>query len=162
MLALVGEFHAAFEINEPAEPVILGLTEPVKDALRAAADAIREASRFLHQECEANDGATPLMRSHLMSEELAEFMEAMADGNLVQVLHELEDCEVVHKGSVRSLGLTTRYPDGQMLVHEANMSKLGPDGKPIKNAAGRILKGPNFKKADLSVLFEPGYVPGER
>jgi predicted HAD superfamily Cof-like phosphohydrolase len=47
------------------------------------------------------------------------------------------------------------YPDAQLAIHNANMSKLGPDGKPLKNAAGRVVKGPNFKKADLSPLFGP-------
>jgi predicted HAD superfamily Cof-like phosphohydrolase len=97
------------------------------------------------------------MRGHLMSEELSEFLEAMADGNLVQVLHELEDCEVVQKGSVRCLGLASVYPEGALAIHNANMSKLGPDGRPLKNAAGRILKGPNFKKADLTDLIDPAY-----
>lgn len=34
-------------------------------------------------------------------------------------------------------------------VHRSNMSKLGPDGKPIKRADGKILKGPNFTPPDL-------------
>lgn len=157
MLEYVGEFHQAFEINEPDHPSLPGLTPGVIEGLREAAAGIRAYSAYLHKLCEHHDGAPPLMRSHLMAEELAEFMEAMADGNLVQVLHELEDCEVVQKGSVRSLGLASVYPDGQIAVHNANMSKLGPDGRPIKNAAGRILKGPNFKKADLTDLIDPAY-----
>jgi predicted HAD superfamily Cof-like phosphohydrolase len=155
MLEYVGEFHEAFEIPEPAGPTITHLTPQVLIALSIAAATIRSASQFLHLKCEANNGATPLMRGHLMAEELAEFLEAMAAGDLVAALHELVDCEVVHKGSVRSLGLTDIYPDAQLAIHNANMSKLGPDGKPLKNAAGRVVKGPNFKKADLSPLFGP-------
>lgn len=34
-------------------------------------------------------------------------------------------------------------------VHRSNMSKLGPDGKPIKREDGKILKGPNFEAPDL-------------
>ena len=34
-------------------------------------------------------------------------------------------------------------------VHRSNMSKLGPDGKPIKREDGKILKGPNFTPPDL-------------
>lgn len=37
-------------------------------------------------------------------------------------------------------------------VHESNMSKLGEDGKPIKRADGKILKGPNYWVPDLSGL----------
>lgn len=37
-------------------------------------------------------------------------------------------------------------------VHKSNMSKLGDDGKPIKDKNGKILKGPNYKEPDLSFL----------
>lgn len=36
-------------------------------------------------------------------------------------------------------------------VHKSNMSKL-VDGKPMKNAAGKVQKGPNYKPPDLSFL----------
>ena len=35
-------------------------------------------------------------------------------------------------------------------VHKSNLSKLGDDGKPIKREDGKILKGPNYKPADMS------------
>lgn len=37
-------------------------------------------------------------------------------------------------------------------VHKSNMSKLGDDGKPIFREDGKVLKGPNYKKPDLSDL----------
>lgn len=39
-------------------------------------------------------------------------------------------------------------------VHRSNMSKLGPDGKPIRREDGKILKGPNYSKADLTFVTE--------
>jgi hypothetical protein len=36
------------------------------------------------------------------------------------------------------------------LVHQANMSKMGPDGKPIRREDGKILKSENYRPADLS------------
>jgi len=39
-------------------------------------------------------------------------------------------------------------------VHLSNMSKLGLDGKPIKNAQGKVIKGPNYKKPKLTDLVE--------
>lgn len=38
-------------------------------------------------------------------------------------------------------------------VHASNMSKAGPDGKPMLNGAGRVLKGPNYFKPDLAKLI---------
>jgi len=37
-------------------------------------------------------------------------------------------------------------------VHASNMSKLGEDGKPIRREDGKIMKGPNYIKPDLSDL----------
>lgn len=37
-------------------------------------------------------------------------------------------------------------------VHESNMSKLGADGKPILNEAGRVVKGPNYRRPDLAAV----------
>ena len=39
-------------------------------------------------------------------------------------------------------------------VHESNMSKLGADGKPILREDGKVLKGPNYKKPDLTDLIK--------
>ena len=39
-------------------------------------------------------------------------------------------------------------------VHNSNLSKLGPDGKPILNEAGRVVKGPNYRKPDLKKVWE--------
>lgn len=42
-------------------------------------------------------------------------------------------------------------------VHASNMSKLGDDGKPIKRADGKVVKGPNYKPPvldDLVPLFD--------
>jgi predicted HAD superfamily Cof-like phosphohydrolase len=37
-------------------------------------------------------------------------------------------------------------------VHASNMSKLGEDGKPLRRADGKILKGPNYKPPVLADL----------
>jgi len=35
-------------------------------------------------------------------------------------------------------------------VQNSNMSKLGLDGKPIYNDKGKVMKGPNYFKPDLT------------
>jgi len=37
-------------------------------------------------------------------------------------------------------------------VHESNMSKLGEDGKPIKDQHGKVMKGPNYQPPNLKDL----------
>lgn len=34
-------------------------------------------------------------------------------------------------------------------IHRSNMSKLGEDGKPVRRADGKTLKGPNYTKPDI-------------
>ena len=37
-------------------------------------------------------------------------------------------------------------------VHESNMSKVDNNGKPIFNASGKVMKGPNYKPPCLKDL----------
>ena len=39
-------------------------------------------------------------------------------------------------------------------VQKSNMSKLGKDDKPIYNEAGKVMKGPNYFKPDLSKFLK--------
>lgn len=37
-------------------------------------------------------------------------------------------------------------------VHNSNLSKLGPDGEPIRREDGKVLKGPNYYEPHLTDL----------
>ncbi len=149
-IELVRKFHEAFEIPNPEVPVFPGLSPETSEDLSIAAGWLRLASSRLHKRASGlgEQAGVVLMRAHLMTEELAEVLEAMADGNPAQTLHELGDLRVVTDGTTLALGLARAFNPFMDHLMEANMSKLGPDGKPIKNEAGRVVKGPNFKKAD--------------
>lgn len=43
---------------------------------------------------------------------------------------------------------------GFTVVHNSNMSKLGSDGRPIYREDGKVLKGPNYKPADMKDAME--------
>lgn len=66
------------------------------------------------------------------------------------LLKELCDLQYVLSGFVVTFGLP--FDEAFKRVHESNMSKLGPAGKPIYREDGKVLKGPNYKKPDLSDL----------
>ena len=66
------------------------------------------------------------------------------------LLKELCDLQYVLSGFVVTFGLP--FDEAFKRVHESNMSKLGPDGKPIYREDGKVLKGPTYKKPDLSDL----------
>jgi predicted HAD superfamily Cof-like phosphohydrolase len=50
--------------------------------------------------------------------------------------------------------VTYNLPIGEafLRVHKSNMSKLGPDGKPIYRDDGKVLKGPHYKEASMEGL----------
>jgi len=39
-------------------------------------------------------------------------------------------------------------------VHRSNMSKLDDNGKPVKREDGKIMKGPNYKPADMTAVVQ--------
>lgn len=49
-------------------------------------------------------------------------------------------------------------------IHASNMSKLGIDGKPVKNEIGKVIKGPDYLPADLTDLAQEalGYLDARR
>ena len=60
------------------------------------------------------------------------------DVDLVETLDATTDLIVVVKGSAHTFGLPV--DDAFEIVHASNMAKLGPDGKPIRRADGKVLK----------------------
>lgn len=152
-LKMVNDFHAAFDIDTPIVPLVQP-SKPVMRELCDLASMLQEVAHFAHKAAEANGKDVYLLRVQLMAEELAEVVEAMSSRDTANTLHELADLRVVCDGTALSLGLGDLLVPAVAEIMRANMSKLGPDGKPIKNAAGRVVKGPNFKKADVRPLLQ--------
>lgn len=67
---------------------------------------------------------------------------------LGRLLKELADLRYVTDGCAVTFGLPIDEAFAE--VHRSNMSKLGPDGLPVKDAGGKVLKGPNYTEADMS------------
>jgi len=38
-------------------------------------------------------------------------------------------------------------------VHNSNMTKLGPEGKPIYREDGKVMKGPGYRAPDLKTTL---------
>ncbi len=88
------------------------------------------------------------LRYNLIKEELAEFKEAIDKKDLLEVADALTDLLYVTYGAGHAFGIN--LDDCFNEVQNSNMSKLGTDGKPIYNDAGKVMKGPNYFKPDLS------------
>jgi predicted HAD superfamily Cof-like phosphohydrolase len=106
------------------------------------------------------DAATQQLRFKLISEEFAEYQEALAKGDLVEVADALADLAYVVVGSAVAHGLT-RFGDMFAEVHRSNMSKLGADGKPVRREDGKVLKGPSWSPPDLRPFIWPSVGAGE-
>lgn len=68
------------------------------------------------------------------------------------MLKELADVQISLSGTWLSLKPLERFEEAFKRVCESEMSKLGADGKPIFREDGKVLKGPNYFKPDLSDL----------
>ena len=88
------------------------------------------------------------LRVSLIQEELDELKEAMANNNLLEVADALTDLLYVTYGAGHAFGIDLDKCFNE--VQNSNMSKLGKDGKPIYNELGKVMKGPNYFKPDLS------------
>ena len=95
-----------------------------------------------------SDARTNKLRIDLIKEELEELTEAMKDENLLEVADALTDILYVTYGAGHAFGIDLDKCFEE--VQNSNMSKLGEDGKPIYNEAGKVMKGPNYFKPDLS------------
>ena len=97
---------------------------------------------------EFSDAKTNKLRIDLIKEELEELTQAMNDKNLLEVADALTDILYVTYGAGHAFGIDLDKCFDE--VQNSNMSKLGEDGKPIYNEAGKVMKGPNYFKPDLS------------
>ncbi len=88
------------------------------------------------------------LRYNLIKEELAEFKEAIDKKDLLEAADALTDLLYVTYGAGHAFGIN--LDDCFNEVQNSNMSKLGTDGKPIYNEAGKVMKGLNYFKPDLS------------
>ena len=88
------------------------------------------------------------LRISLINEELEELKKAIKDNDILEVADALTDILYVAYGAGHAFGINLDECFNE--VQESNMSKLGSDGKPIYNKFGKVMKGPNYFKPNLS------------
>ena len=88
------------------------------------------------------------LRLDLIKEELEELTEAMKNNDLLEVADALTDILYVTYGAGHAFGIDLDQCFEE--VQNSNMSKLDEKGKPIYNESGKVMKGPNYFKPDLS------------
>ena len=88
------------------------------------------------------------LRISLIEEELSELKHAIDQKNLLEVADALTDLLYVTYGAGHAFGINLDKCFDE--VQKSNMSKLDSNGKPIYNEKGKVLKGPNYFKPNLS------------
>ena len=88
------------------------------------------------------------LRIELIKEELDELKEAMDNNDLLEVADALTDILYVTYGAGHAFGIDLDKCFDE--VQNSNMSKLGENDEPIYNESGKVMKGPNYFKPDLS------------
>ena len=115
--------------------------EYVKKFMETFGQEIKEKASF------PNDKITSL-RYDLIKEELDEFKEAIDKKDIKEVADALTDILYVTYGAGHAFGIDLDKCFEE--VQNSKMSKLGNDGKPIYNENGKVMKGPNYFKPNLS------------
>ena len=95
-----------------------------------------------------SDEKTNQLRLDLISEELDELKNAIESKDLLEVADALTDILYVTYGAGHAFGINLDKCFDE--VQNSNMSKLGENGKPIYNESGKVMKGPDYFKPDLS------------
>ena len=115
--------------------------EKVKQFMQTFGQEVKTKASF-------SDEKTNQLRLDLITEELEELKNAMKSKDLLEVADAVTDILQVTYGAGHAFGINLDKCFDE--VQNANMSKLGKSGKPIYNESGKVMKGPDYFKPDLS------------
>tara|TARA_B100002019_G_scaffold32489_1_gene26416 strand:+ start:159 stop:530 length:372 start_codon:yes stop_codon:yes gene_type:complete len=115
--------------------------ESVKKFMKTFGQEVKEKAEF------PNKNITSL-RINLIEEEFDELKNAIKKKDLKEVADALTDILYVTYGAGHSFGINLDKCFAE--VQSSNMSKLGYNGKPIYDDKGKVMKGPNYFKPNLT------------
>ena len=109
----------------------------------------------ISQEMKADLGPSKnQLRYNLMDEENKEYLEAASNNDLVEVADALGDMLYILCGTILEHGMQYKIEEVFNEIQRSNMSKLGEDGKPIYREDGKVLKGPNYFKPNITKVLK--------
>lgn len=146
----VREFHKIYE-----QPILDTPQVPPLDRVKLRIRLITEEFCELLESCGMELTATYVRTE--VDDRLAGYdNEDREDVYLTGVADALADLAYVIEGTNLEFGIPARAVSRE--VHRSNKSKLGADGKPVKNETGKITKGPNYSPPDIEgVLRDHGW-----
>ena len=93
------------------------------------------------------------LRFKLMAEENQEYFEAAKNNDIVEVADALGDMLYILCGTIIEHGMQDKIEEVFDEIQKSNLSKLGDDGKPIYRNDGKVMKGPNYFKPNISEIL---------
>ena len=118
--------------------------ELVEDFMEAMGQEINAVPTWPEEEIQR-------LRLDLIEEELDELHYAIDNKDMVEIADALGDLLYVVYGAGHAFGID--LDECFKEIHASNMSKLGPDGKPIKREDGKVLKPDTFFPPDLKSIL---------
>ena len=118
--------------------------ELVEDFMEAMGQEVNAIPAFPEEEIQR-------LRLDLIEEELDELHYAIDNKDMVEIADALGDLLYVVYGAGHAFGID--LDECFKEIHASNMSKLGPDGKPIKREDGKVLKPDTFFPPDLKSIL---------
>ena len=118
--------------------------ELVEDFMEAMGQDVNAAPTWPEEEIQR-------LRLDLIEEELDELHYAIDNKDMVEIADALGDLLYVVYGAGHAFGID--LDECFKEIHASNMSKLGPDGKPIKREDGKVLKPDTFFPPDLKSIL---------
>ena len=98
------------------------------------------------------------LRFDLMKEENEEYLEAVQNGDLVEVADALGDMLYILCGTILKHGMQYKIEDVFQEIQRSNMSKLDEDGKPIYREDGKVMKSKLYFPPNIqSILKTDGH-----
>ena len=93
------------------------------------------------------DADLAALRLELIDEEVQELRDGISKGSMLEIADALTDILYVVYGAGHAFGID--LDECFFEVHRSNMTKLGPDGRPLYRDDGKVLKGPNYSQPNL-------------
>ncbi len=139
----VGEFHRSFSL--PVEP--LPLVPDDRTVRLRLALLLEEFHELAEATCQSPDvDQQAFLDTLVLARQQLEGLKGF-DVDLVEVADALTDINYVTYGAGHTFGIDLDATCEE--VHRSNMSKLGADGKPVKDERGKVLKGPDYSPPSL-------------
>ena len=94
-----------------------------------------------------------MLRYHLMKEENEEYLEAVKNGDLVEVADALGDMLYILCGTIIAHGMQDKIGEVFEEIQRSNMSKLDQNGDPIYREDGKVMKSDRYFRPDVAAVL---------